>query len=283
MVCDGKLEINPSCRFQVNEPVDLFKPSKMLFSTNSLVINELSPLPRKVRRRVGRGVGSARGKNSKKGHQFSPSTPRAFEGGQTPLYKRLPKIGFRRGNLEMKMQTLNLDKLQRWIDMGRLEPKENELLTIRDLLECGLISRARDGVKLLAKSKTDLRTPVHLEVSRASESAIASVEGVGGTVTCVHLNRLAMRSLTKPVKFDLLPLRARPNSSTASYYLDRNKAGFLSPEVQIRNIELFGSENITSEGKMTKQHEALMRLKRETLAGIDENERKSFDADETEK
>ena len=239
--------------------------SRMMSSTNSLTINKLSPLPRKVRRRVGRGIGSARGKNSKKGHQFSPSTPRAFEGGQTPLYKRLPKIGFRRGNLEIDMQPLNLDKLQRWIDMGRLVPKENEMITMRDFLEAGLISRAKDGVKLLAKSKNDLRTPVHLEVSRASENAIASVEAAGGTVTCVHFNRLALRSLTKPIKFDLFPLRARPNATMVNYYLDKNKAGFLSPEVQMRNIKLFGSEHITSEEKMTKEHDALMALKRETL------------------
>ena len=234
-------------------------------SSNTMVINELSPLPRKVRRRVGRGIGSARGKNSKKGHQFSPSTPRAFEGGQTPLYKRLPKIGFRRGNLEIDMQPLNLDKLQRWIDMGRIKPKDNEMLTMRDFLESGLVSRVKDGVKLLAKNKSDLRTPVHLEVSRASEGAIASVEAAGGTVTCVHFNRLALRSSTKPVKFDLFPMRARPNPSTMNYYLDKNKAGFLSPEVQLRNIKLFGSDNVTTEEKMAKEHEALMKLKRHVL------------------
>ena len=104
-------------------------------NVNNLSINELSPLPRKVKRRVGRGIGSGRGKLSKKGHQYSPSTPRGFEGGQTPLYKRLPKIGFRRGNLAVNMQPVNLDKLQRWIDMGRLVPKENEMLTIRYFME----------------------------------------------------------------------------------------------------------------------------------------------------
>jgi large subunit ribosomal protein L15 len=235
------------------------------FSSNSLSINELSPLPKKVRRRVGRGIGSGRGKQSKKGHQFSPSTPRAFEGGQTPLYKRLPKIGFRRGNLEFKMQPLNLDKLQRWIDMGRIVPKENEMLTMRDFVNSGLITNYKDGVKLLAKNKGDLRTPVHLEVSRASESAIASVEAVGGTVTCVHFNTLALRALMKPVKFELFPMRARPNPFHMKYYLDKNKAGFLSPEIQLRNAKLFGTDHITTEEKMIKEHAGFMKLKKNML------------------
>lgn len=240
--------------------------SRMSTRVNSLSINELSPLPRKVKRRVGRGIGSGRGKLSKKGHQYSPSTPRGFEGGQTPLYKRLPKIGFRRGNLVVDMQPVNLDKLQRWIDMGRLVPKENEMLTMRDFLESGLISKYKDGVKLLARNGGELRTPVHLEVSRASEAAIKSVEAVGGTVTCVHFNQLALRALMKPVKFDLFPMRARPNPFQMRYYLDKNKAGFLSPEIQMRNSKLFGSENITTEEKMAAEHAKFMALKREMLS-----------------
>jgi large subunit ribosomal protein L15 len=240
--------------------------SRMLSNINSLSINELSPLPRKVKRRVGRGIGSGRGKLSKKGHQYSPSTPRAFEGGQTPLYKRLPKIGFRRGNLALEMQHVNLDKLQRWIDMGRLVPKENEMLTMRDFVESGLITNYKDGVKLLAKNKGELRTPVHLEVSRASEAAIQSVEAVGGTVTCVHFNKLALRALMKPVKFDLFPLRARPNPFHMKYYLDKNKAGFLSPEIQMRNSKLFGTEHITSEERKAAEHTKFTKLKREMLS-----------------
>ena len=103
-----------------------------------------------------------------------------------------------------------MDKVQHFIDMGRLAPKPKEMVTIRDLVASGLVSQVRDGVKLLAKGKEELKVPVHLEVSAASTEAIAAVEKAGGTVTCVHLNKLAIRALVKPYKFDILPHRARP-------------------------------------------------------------------------
>ena len=76
-----------------------------------------------------------------------------------------------------------------------------------------------------------LSTKLHLEVSFASKSSIDMVEKAGGTVTCVHFNKLALRALIKPFRFDILPRRARPNPKIMDYYLDRTKAGYLSPEV----------------------------------------------------
>jgi len=154
-----------------------------------------------------------------------------------------------------------LYKIQEFIDMGRLTPKPDGLVTMRDLLTCGIISRVRDGVKLLAKGKKELRTPIHLEVSRASEGAIAAVEAAGGTVTTVHFNRLALRALTKPLKFELFPRRARPQPSAMGYYLDNSKAGYMSPEIQIRNLKLFGA--VTSEQALRDEHERYMDLRRE--------------------
>jgi len=92
-----------------------------------------------------------------------------------------------------------------------------------------------------------------LEVSRASEDAIQAVEAAGGTITCVHFNKLALRALLKPYKFDILPRRARPPPKLMNYYLDRTKAGYLSPEVQMRNLKLFGA--VTSEEKLREEHE----------------------------
>lgn len=174
--------------------------------------------------------------------------------------------------------------------MGRLKPKADGFITMRDLLNCGIISQIRDGVKLLAKvkrfyndfhirlflfltfgrtfpvlqGKNNLRTPIHLEVCKASESAIAAVEAAGGTVTTVHFNRLALRALTKPLKFELFPRRARPQPNAMHYYLDKNKAGYLSPEVQIRNLKLFGA--VTSERAVRAEHEHFMDLRREEYA-----------------
>ena len=161
------------------------------------------------RRRWGRGIGSNRGKTCGWGHQKSRSTPRAFEGGQTPLYKRLPKIGFHNFGAR-EMQILNIDKIQQFIDMGRLQPSSTSMITMRDLIATGLVSQLRDGVKLLANGKDEFKSPIHLEVSAASTDAISAIEKAGGTVTCVHFNKLALRSLVKPYKFDILPHRARP-------------------------------------------------------------------------
>jgi len=85
------------------------------------------------------------------------------------------------------------------------------------------------------------------------------VESVGGTVTCAHFNTLALRALLKPQKFELLPRRARPPPKLMNYYLDKTKAGYLSPEIQIRNMKMFGY--VTSEEKLREQHDAVMKLK----------------------
>mmetsp|Transcript_7295 Transcript_7295/g.14481 ORF Transcript_7295/g.14481 Transcript_7295/m.14481 type:complete len:179 (-) Transcript_7295:59-595(-) len=134
---------------------------------------------------------------------------------------------------------------------------------MRDLWTAGVVTQIREGVKLLAKHKDELRSPVHFEVSSASKNAIAAVEAAGGTVTCVHFNRLALRALLKPIKFDLLPRRARPNPKRMPYFLDHTRAGYLSPEIQIRNLRLFG--HVTSEQSMREEHDRYMIGRREQI------------------
>ena len=114
---------------------------------------------------------------------------------------------------------------------------------------------------LFSQAKTKLTTPIHLEVSFASEKAINRVENAGGTVTCVHFNKLALRALIKPFKFNILPRRARPPPKIMDYYLDHTKAGYLSPEIQIRNLKLFGS--VTSEESLREEHEKFMIYQRQ--------------------
>lgn len=98
-------------------------------------------------------------------------------------------------------------------------------------------------------------------MSFASERAIERVEKAGGTVTCVHFNKLALRALIKPFKFNILPRRARPPPKIMDYYLDHTKAGYLSPEIQIRNLKLFGS--VTSEESLREEHEKFMIYQRQ--------------------
>ncbi len=79
-------------------------------------------------------------------------------------------------------------------------------------------------------------------------------------MTSVHFNTLALRALVKPFKFELLPRRARPTPKLMNYYLDKTKAGYLSPEIQIRNLKMFGA--VTSEQKYRKEHDEFMAAKR---------------------
>eukprot|EP01039_Chlorochromonas_danica_P005175 gene5175-5695_t len=235
------------------------------FSERLIKLNELTNIEGAVkkRKRWGRGIGSGRGKTSGHGHQFSRSTPRGFEGGQTPLYKRFPKIGFHNPN-ERDFQEVNLETVQEFIDQGRLKVPTNFFLTMRDLVHCGMLKDVKDGVKLLAKGKEKLRTPVHFEVSAASVEAIKAVEANGGTVTCSHFNSLALRSLIKPYKYHILPQRARPTPKLMQYYLNKDKSGYLAPEIQVRNLQLFGALN--SEPRLREEHAAFMAVRRKQMA-----------------
>ena len=190
-------------------------------------LNNLSDNPGaiKTRRRVGRGIGSSKGKTCGRGHKGQKARAGGgvsplFEGGQTKFYKRIPKRGFTNPNAQ-PMVPVNVGTLQDYVDMGRLIPSE-EPWTMKDLIDAGVTtcSSVKHGMKLLAKGKDRLKTPFKIEISRASEGAIAAIEAVGGEVTTVHYNRLALRALLKPEKFDIIPKRARPPPRLMQYYTD---------------------------------------------------------------
>ena len=144
-------------------------------------LNQLAPGPgtRRARKRLGRGIGSGTGKTSGRGHKGqgarAGSATRTFEGGQMPIYRRLPKRGFH--NLFRKVHVpVNLDRLQAAVDAGQIDPaKPVDLLTLR---AAGLISKRRDGVRLLARG--ELTSPLTIEVDSASKAALAAVEKAGG-------------------------------------------------------------------------------------------------------
>lgn len=196
------------------------------------------------KKRVGRGIGSGRGKTSGKGHKGQKaraggSIPLGFEGGQTKFYKLLPKRGFTNKRHKTDMLAVNLGTIQDFIDMGRLSP-DSGVLTLKDFCDAGIctISSVKSGVKLLGKGKERLTTPkLQIEISRVSEEAIRAVENLGGEVTTVHYNRLALRALLKPNKFEKVPKFARPPPKWQAYYTnwDRNR-GYLSVQAQMRNF-----------------------------------------------
>jgi large subunit ribosomal protein L15 len=133
------------------------------------------------RKRIGRGIGSGTGKTSGKGHKGqnarSGVAMTSFEGGQMPVYRRLPKRGFH-NIFRVEFAPVNLDRLQRAIDAGRLDTAG--VIDEAALRAAGLINSAKGGVKLLAKGT--LKATLKLRVAGASKSAIAAVEKAGGTV-----------------------------------------------------------------------------------------------------
>ena len=144
-------------------------------------LNELAPNPgsRQARKRLGRGIGSGKGKTAGRGHKGQKARAgggaRTFEGGQMPIYRRLPKRGFT--NLFRKEYVpLNLDRLQAAVEAGRLDPAQP--VNLQALRAAGLVSKRRDGIRLLARG--ELSVALTIEVDSASQSATAAVEKAGG-------------------------------------------------------------------------------------------------------
>ena len=146
-------------------------------------LNELrdNPGATKEKKRVGRGPGSGKGKTAGRGIKGQKSRSgvaiNGYEGGQMPLYQRLPKRGFNNINAK-RYAVINLGILQKFIDNGKLDIKNT--LNEDVLLNSGLVRRIWDGVRLLNKGQ--VTSKVNIEVTGASKSAIAAIEKVGGTV-----------------------------------------------------------------------------------------------------
>ena len=133
-------------------------------------------------KRVGRGIGSGKGKTSARGGKGQTArtgvTLAGFEGGQTPLHRRLPKRGFNREEFRKRFAVVNLGVLQRALERGALQ--SGATVKGEDLVKAGVLRRTWDGVKLLAKG--ELKAPLTLEVAGASKAAVAAVEKLGGKV-----------------------------------------------------------------------------------------------------
>ncbi|MTW15800.1 50S ribosomal protein L15 [Rhodoplanes serenus] len=147
-------------------------------------LNEIADKPgaRKGRMRVGRGIGSGKGKTGGRGGKGQTARTgvaiKGFEGGQMPLHRRLPKRGFN-NIFALTLNEVNLGRVQQAVDKGRLDA--SALIDVAALVEAGVLRRARDGVRLLGGG--ELTSKLQFEVHGASQSAIAAVEKLGGTVT----------------------------------------------------------------------------------------------------
>ncbi len=147
-------------------------------------LHELSDNPgaTKARTRIGRGPGSGKGKTGGRGIKGQKSRSgvaiKGFEGGQMPLYQRLPKRGFNSRN-KKKFAVINLGLIQKFVDAKKLDAKKE--ITEDVLLETGVIRRKLDGVRVLAKG--EITAKVKLNVTGASKSAVEAVEKAGGSLT----------------------------------------------------------------------------------------------------
>lgn len=133
-------------------------------------------------KRVGRGIGSGKGKTAARGGKGQTARSgvaiNGFEGGQTPLHRRLPKRGFNNKMFRKDYRHVNLGRLQEALDRGRL--KAEATIDAAALVAAGVLRRKGDGVRLLAKG--ELKAALTIEVAGASKAAVAAVEKAGGKV-----------------------------------------------------------------------------------------------------
>ncbi len=147
-------------------------------------LHELSPAAgsTSTKKRVGRGAGSGKGKTAGRGIKGQKSRSgvsiNGYEGGQMPLYMRLPKRGFNKPNRK-SWAVVNLGLIQKFIDAGKIDVSAP--ITSAVLVESGIVRRELDGIRVLAKG--ELTAKIDLQVAGASKSAIEAVEKAGGSLS----------------------------------------------------------------------------------------------------
>jgi large subunit ribosomal protein L15 len=147
-------------------------------------LNEISDNAgsRKGRMRIGRGIGSGKGKTGGRGGKGQTARTgvriKGFEGGQMPLHRRLPKRGFRNVKFARKLNEVNLGTLQEAINAGKIDVAGK--IDAAAMVKAGILRRVKDGVRLLGSG--EIKAKVTVAVFGASKSAVAAVEKAGGSV-----------------------------------------------------------------------------------------------------
>ncbi|MDR1694810.1 MAG: 50S ribosomal protein L15 [Lactobacillaceae bacterium] len=148
-------------------------------------LNEIKDNPgaTKERTRIARGIGSGKGKTGGRGVKGQKSRSgvaiKGFEGGQMPIYRRLPKRGFK-NFFAKEFTVVNLDTLQKAVDAGKLSAAS---IDIDALIKAGIVTRKLDGVRLLARGA--VTTNINVSVNSASKAAVAAIEKAGGSVKLI--------------------------------------------------------------------------------------------------
>jgi len=184
----------------------------------NVALNDLrdNPGAKKQKKRLGRGPASGTGKTAGRGAKGQKARsghniPRGFEGGQSPIWKNTRKYGFSNAMFARRYALVNLDRLQQWIDKGKLSA--DETITMGHLFKsraAGKLRRNQVGVKILGKGADKFTHKINLEVSQISDTAKDKIIENGGTVLLLHYNKVGMKSLTHPEKFTNMPYLAPP-------------------------------------------------------------------------
>ncbi|RAL64827.1 hypothetical protein DID88_001423 [Monilinia fructigena] len=209
----------------------------LIQSRNASILSNLSDNPGAYNKRIrrGRGPSSGKGKTSGRGHKGQKQhgkVPARFQGGQTPQDIVQGVRGFE-NHFSVDMSPINLNRIQEWIDQGRLDPTRP--ITLKELADSRCLHGVKDGVKLLARGKEELKTPINILVSRASATAIEAVEAIGGTVTTRFYTKpaikrlLAAASAASPFSYRLPDPTSRKD---IEYYRDPAHRGYLSHQVE---------------------------------------------------
>ncbi|EDO15025.1 hypothetical protein Kpol_1007p9 [Vanderwaltozyma polyspora DSM 70294] len=192
----------------------------------------------KTFKRVGRGPSSGKGKTStrgQKGQKARGSVKPWFEGGQTPIYKLFPKIGFTNVNAR-PMNELNLIRIKEFHENGKLNLEEGEVLTMKKMKDLGLITGPiKHGVKILGRGCEDFNVPIKIEASRASDRAIKAIESAGGDFTARYFSDFGLKAHLSPSWFlnkrGRIPLQPRPTRrKDIEYYSNEENRGYLIKE-----------------------------------------------------
>ena len=169
---------------------------------------------RRGRLRVGRGEGSGKGKTGGRGQKGQKSRSGVslvgFEGGQMPLYRRVPKRGFN-NPFRKHYEIVNLGRLQKAIDDKKLDASAT--ITAEALAGAGLVNNNLDGVRWLGKG--ELSAKVTIEVAGATKSAIAAVEGAGGSVILPEPTKVELEAREKSAKSQAKKDAAEPKKKAS--------------------------------------------------------------------
>ncbi|KAF3033394.1 YmL10 [Didymella keratinophila] len=180
------------------------------------ILSSLSDNSGAYSKRIKRGRGPASGKGKtagrgQKGQHAHGKVPAGFEGGQTPQWITNPERGRGKYNpFKVEMSPINLDRIQSWINQGRLDPSKP--ITMKELNKSRCLHGVkRHGVKLLAKNPEALTTPINIIVSRASAEAISRIEALGGSVTTRFYSPTSIKRVLRGDSHPIVSLDASPS------------------------------------------------------------------------